>query len=159
MKILFMLVGKNTDDWVESGMNKYMTRINQYAPVECAFVPEPRSLKGNQMPDRVKEMEGEALLARVKDSDFLVLLDERGKKFSSESFAAYIQRLMNRPIRRCIFAAGGAWGFSPGVFARANDRISLSDMTFNHQIIRVMFAEQLYRAFTILRGEPYHHGQ
>lgn len=157
MKISFMVTGKDAESWITKGTEKFSGRIRKYLPFEYLIIPEPRQQKGTSGYDAVKEKEGLALLTRVQDSDYLVLLDQGGNKHTSESFAHWLQSLMNRSLKRCVFVAGGAWGFSEDVYKRADSMLSLSDMTFNHQIVRIIFLEQLYRALTILRGEPYHH--
>ncbi|MGB9745786.1 MAG: 23S rRNA (pseudouridine(1915)-N(3))-methyltransferase RlmH [Bacteroidales bacterium] len=157
MKVVFLVTGKDAEQWITVGVEKYSGRIGKYVPFEYVVIPEVRQKKTNNDAAVVKEREGVALLNRIQDSDYLVLLDQRGNKHTSESFAEWFQGMMNRSLKRCVFVAGGAWGFSEKVYQRANFMLSLSDMTFNHQVIRIMFLEQMYRALTILRGEPYHH--
>lgn len=157
MKVVFLVTGKDAERWITDGVEKYSGRIGKYLPFEYVVIPEVRQKKSINDTAVVKEKEGLALLGQIQESDYLVLLDQRGKKHTSESFAGWLQGMMNRSLKRCVFVAGGAWGFSEKVYQRADFMLSLSDMTFNHQVIRIMFLEQLYRALTILRGEPYHH--
>lgn len=135
----------------------YAGRLKHYASFEIAEIPELKSVSALSK-EQIKQREGELALKRLKSSDRLVLLDERGLKFRSLDFAARLQETLSRGgSGSLVFLIGGAYGFSDAVYARAQSKLSLSDMTFSHQIIRLIFAEQLYRAFTIIKGEPYHH--
>ncbi len=116
---------------------------------------ESPSKAGDQ--SKMKEKEGEAILKKINPGDYLILLDDKGKEFSSTQFASYLEGLFNQSLKNIVFVVGGAYGFSEAVYKRANAKLSLSKMTFSHQIIRVIFYEQLYRAFTIINKEPYHH--
>ena len=131
------------------------TRIGRYLPFEWVSVPDVRS-KGRPTPDSLKELESEALLRHLEPGDQVVLLDENGASYSSRKFASQLQKWMNAGPKRLVLVIGGAYGFGSGVRSRADAQLSLSRMTFNHQVVRLMAAEQLYRALTILRGEPYH---
>ena len=156
MKIKLIAIGKTAEPFIALGFNLYQQRIQKYTNFEYSEGVLPVATK-KLPPDALKIKEGEWLLQQLTSSDLLCLLDESGKNFTSIQFANQLQNWQNRSIRTVIFAIGGAFGFSEAVYARANDQISLSKMTFSHQIIRIIFAEQLYRAYTILNNEPYHH--
>ena len=151
-----MVVGKTVDKSLIQMIEDYVKRLKFYTDFEMVVIPD---LKNNKnMPFAVqKEKEGEMLLRSLNDSDDVILMDEHGKEFSSVEFASYIQKKMTSGLKRLVFIIGGPYGFSPAVYARAGGKISLSRMTFSHQMVRLIFTEQLYRAFTILKGEPYHH--
>ncbi|MBR2493173.1 MAG: 23S rRNA (pseudouridine(1915)-N(3))-methyltransferase RlmH [Paludibacteraceae bacterium] len=156
MKITLMVVGKTVDKYLIQMIEDYVKRLKFYTDFEMVIIPD---LKNNKnMPfDVQKEKEGEMILRSLNDSDDVILMDEHGKEFSSVEFASYIQKKMTSGLKRLVFIIGGPYGFSPAVYARAGGKISLSRMTFSHQMVRLIFTEQLYRAFTILKGEPYHH--
>lgn len=156
MKLLLVAVGRTTMDIVRRGVDEYLGRLSHYLPVEVKIIPDVRR-SSSLSPQRQKEMEGEAILAVVQPSDRVVLLDENGREYSSREFAAYCERLQASGAKRVVFIVGGPYGFSPAVYERADSKLSLSRMTFNHEMVRLFFVEQLYRAQTILRGEPYHH--
>ncbi|MDR2084529.1 MAG: 23S rRNA (pseudouridine(1915)-N(3))-methyltransferase RlmH [Bacteroidales bacterium] len=156
MKITFLLCGKTSEKWISEGINLYSKRIKNYISFEEKILPDLKNSSKLSVIE-IKSKEGEQILNELDVSDFLILLDENGNTFSSISFANELQKLMNTGRKRFVFLVGGPYGFSPEVFKRANMKISLSEMTFSHQIIRVIFLEQLYRAFTILNNEPYHH--
>lgn len=137
-------------------MNLYLDRLKHYAPVGVFYLPDLKSTKGLS-PKQVKEKEGEQILAKIAESDHLILLDEKGKTFTSVEFSDFLNKKMSTLQGDLVFLVGGPYGFSEEVYKRAAGKISLSSMTFSHQIIRLIFLEQLYRAFTILKGEPYHH--
>ena len=149
------MVGKTDFSFVKEGTSLYEKRIGRYIPFEHIEIPD---LKGSASlsPDQVKEKEGELILKHIKEGDRVTLLDERGEQFSSTNWARHLEREMNLGGKNIIFIIGGAYGFSKKVYERADSRLSLSTMTFSHQIIRLFFAEQLYRAFSIIKGEPYH---
>jgi len=156
MKITFLVVGKISKKWVEEGAQEYAKRLVHYNPftrIELADVKQA----ANMPHEILKVKEGEIILSKLSDSDMLVLLDENGKKYGSEEFAQAIERWLMSSSKNLFFVVGGAYGFSDEVYKRADAKLSLSDMTFSHQMVRVIFLEQLYRAFTILKGEPYHH--
>lgn len=155
MKITLLVVGKTTSAQVESLIQEYQKRLTHYLPFALQVIPELKNTKA-LTPDQQKQAEGEMILHAVAQSADLVLLDEHGKEFRSIEFADYIQKKMSSG-RDVVFVVGGPYGFSEAVYQRANGKISLSKMTFSHQMVRLFFVEQIYRAMTILRGEPYHH--
>lgn len=155
MKITFLLVGKTTDSCLNTLINDYQQRLGHYVSFVVQVIPELRNAR-NLRTDEQKQREGELILAAVDNNTRLILLDERGKEYRSVDFAAQINKWMLSG-RNIVFVVGGPYGFSEEVYRRAEGKISLSQMTFSHQMIRLLFVEQLYRAFTILRGEPYHH--
>jgi 23S rRNA (pseudouridine1915-N3)-methyltransferase len=155
MKITLIQTGKTHFDFVEDGFGVFVKRLKHYCKFETQLVELPTRLKSSD-PEQVKKHEGELLLKKIAPTDFLVLLDEQGKEFASKEFAAFIQK-QSLHHAALTFVIGGAYGFSKELYERADMKISLSKMTFSHQLIRLIFAEQLYRAFTIIRGEPYHH--
>jgi 23S rRNA (pseudouridine1915-N3)-methyltransferase len=156
MLIKLIAVGKTDDKQLESLTDIYINRLKHYVRFETDFLTDLKNAK-NLSESQQKEKEGDLILSKVATSDFLVLLDERGKMYSSMGFSEYLQQRMNSGIKNLIFVIGGPYGFSDAVYARANGKISLSSMTFSHQMIRLFFVEQIYRGFTILRNEPYHH--
>ena len=155
MKITLLVVGKTTDAHIEVLIQEYQKRLTHYIPFALQIIPELRNTK-SLTPEQQKQAEGELILRTITPSTDLVLLDEHGKEFRSIEFADYVQKRMSSG-RDVVFVVGGPYGFSEGVYQRANGKISLSKMTFSHQMVRLFFVEQLYRAMTILRGEPYHH--
>lgn len=155
MKITLLVVGKTTDTHIELLIQEYQKRLAHYIPFNIQVIPELKNTKA-LTPEQQKQTEGELLLRTINSSTDLVLLDEHGKEFRSIEFADYIQKRMSSG-RDVVFVVGGPYGFSEAVYQRANGKISLSKMTFSHQMVRLFFVEQLYRAMTILRGEPYHH--
>lgn len=156
MLIKLIAVGKTDDKQLESLTDIYINRLKHYVRFETDFLTDLKNAK-NLSESQQKEKEGDLILSKVATADFLVLLDERGKMYSSMGFSEYLQQRMNSGIKNLIFVIGGPYGFSDAVYARANGKISLSSMTFSHQMIRLFFVEQIYRGFTILRNEPYHH--
>lgn len=138
-----------------AGINDYVERINHYMPFEVVTIPELKNTK-NLSEEQQKQAEGELILKQLQPSDTVVLLDEHGKEFRSVEFACWLEQKRNT-ARRLVFVIGGPYGFSKDVYARANELLSLSKMTFSHQMIRLTFTEQVYRACTIIKGEPYHH--
>lgn len=155
MKIKLLCVGKSSsNDWLES-IAEYSKRINLYAPFDIDFVPDIKTGKKN-IPSQLKKAEGEKLLQKIKKGDVVILLDEKGKSYNSISFAKEIQSHQNKGTQRLVFIIGGAFGFSDLLYQQFSNKIRLSDMTFSHQMIRLFFCEQLYRAFTILHHHPYH---
>ncbi len=156
MTIALITVGKTVEQYLQEGIAVYTARLRHYARFSTAEIPELKNAK-NLREGQIRDTEGELILARIEPQDYVVLLDERGAPYTSEAFAAQIDRIAARGTRRLVFVVGGAYGFSEAVYARGNDRLSLSPMTFSHQMVRLIFAEQLYRAMTILKGEPYHH--
>ena len=156
MTIKLVCIGKTDKKELEDLIDIYSNRLQHYIKFEFEVIPDLKKTK-NLDENQQKSKEGELILSGIQNSDFLVLLDENGKQFSSEAFSEYIQKRMNTGLKRLIFVIGGPYGFSEEVYKRANSKVSLSKMTFSHQMVRLFFTEQLYRAFTILKNEPYHH--
>ena len=155
MKTLLILVGKTVNKHFVAGINDYVERIGHYMPFELVTIPELKNTKA-LTEDLQKEREGELILKLLQPTDTVVLLDEHGAEMRSTEFAAWLQK-KQQTARRLIFVIGGPYGFAQEVYDRANAKLSLSPMTFSHQMVRLIFVEQLYRAYTILKGEPYHH--
>ena len=155
MKTELILVGKTVNKHFNAGINDYVERIGHYMPFSIITIPELKNTK-NLSESQQKEREGELILKQIQSTDTVVLLDEHGKEFRSIEFGDWIQKKQNT-ARRLIFVIGGPYGFSNDVYERANEKISLSKMTFSHQMVRLIFTEQIYRACTIIKGEPYHH--
>lgn len=155
MKITLLVVGKTTDSHIEALINDYQKRLVHYVPFALQVIPELKNTKALTA-EQQKQAEGELILRQITSATDLVLLDEHGKEYRSIEYADYVQKKMSSG-RDIVFVVGGPYGFSDAVYARANGKISLSKMTFSHQMVRLFFVEQLYRAMTILRGEPYHH--
>ncbi len=155
MRVTLLVVGKTTDKRIESMTDDYKSRLSHYIQFDMQVLPELRNTK-NLTQEQQKEAEGKMILASLSAADMLVLLDEHGKEYRSMEFADYMQRLMSAG-RNVVFAVGGPYGFSKAVYERADAKLSLSKMTFSHQMVRLFFVEQIYRAMTILRNEPYHH--
>ena len=156
MKIKVLQIGKTNDEYLLKGIDEYSLRIKNYVPFEIETIPYLKN-SNSFSPELVKQKEGEFILQKIKKEDILILLDENGKTYSSKGFATFLQQQMNAGNKQLIFLIGGAYGFSSDVYERANGKISLSSMTFSHQIIRIIFIEQLYRGFTIIHHHPYHH--
>lgn len=156
MKICLLTVGKTDIGWVREGMETYSSRLSHYVPFSVCEIPELKNTSALTR-TQIKEREGELILKAIKPTDRVILLDERGKEYRSVEFAEEIRRLSLAGGKDIVFVIGGAYGFSEAVYARSVGKISLSRMTFSHQMVRTIFAEQLYRAFTIIKGEPYHH--
>jgi 23S rRNA (pseudouridine1915-N3)-methyltransferase len=155
MQITLIQIGKTKFSYLQDGISDYQKRLKHYINFEEVTIADLKNAK-NLSSAEIKKKEGEMLLKLIDKAAFLVLLDERGKQSSSEEFAEFIRKNMNSG-KDIVLVIGGAYGFSEDVYSRANDRISLSKMTFSHQLVRLIFAEQLYRAMTIIKGEPYHH--
>ncbi len=156
MKILFLMIGKTVDKRLTTLINEYAERVKHYMPFDMEVIPELKNTKALSA-EQQKEKEGELLQKQLRDGDYIVLLDEGGKELRSIEFAVYLEKKQSQVARRLVFVVGGPYGFSPTLYKLAKEKISLSKMTFSHQMIRLFFVEQLYRAMTILRGEPYHH--
>ncbi len=156
MKLIFLVIGKTTDRHVQSLIDDYSSRLCHYVPFSLDVVPELRSTK-SLTEEQQKAQEAELIKKRLLPGDHVVLLDEHGMERRSVDFASWLQKRMNAGAHRIVFIVGGPYGFDASIHALAKEEISLSQMTFSHQLIRVLFVEQLYRAHTILRGEPYHH--
>lgn len=155
MQITLIQIGKTKFSYLQEGISDYQKRLKHYINFEEVTIADLKNAK-NLSSAEIKKKEGEMLLKLIDKAAFLVLLDERGKQSSSEEFAEFIRKNMNSG-KDIVLVIGGAYGFSEDVYSRANDKISLSKMTFSHQLVRLIFAEQLYRAMTIIKGEPYHH--
>jgi len=155
MKITLIFTGKTTKKYIIEGTSEYEKRIKRYTNFKIVVIPEYKASKKTPI-KVIKEKEGEILLKKISNSDFLVLLDEGGKLFNSKEFAGFIENKTITGVKNIVFVVGGAYGFSETIYKRANFKLSLSKMTFSHQPVRILFAEQLYRAFTIIKGEPYH---
>ena len=156
MKTLFIVIGKTTDKRLETLIDEYVQRINHYISFEIIVIPELKNAK-NLSFEQQKSEEAELLKRQLQPGDYLVLLDEHGRERRSVEFAQWMQKRMTAAPRRLVFVVGGPYGFAPEIHKMAQEEISLSLMTFSHQMIRLLFTEQVYRALTIIRGEPYHH--
>ena len=155
MKTTLVLIGKTDNKHISACINDYVERISHYMPFDITTLPDIKNTK-NLTEEQQKEQEGKAIMKLLQPSDYVVLLDEHGKEFRSIELARWLEQKRNT-ARRLVFIIGGPYGFSPSVYARANEQISLSKLTFSHQMIRLVFTEQIYRACTIIKGEPYHH--
>ena len=156
MKIKLLQIGKTSENYIQKGIEEYSNRIKNYIPFEIETIPYLKN-SNSFSPDLLKQKEGELILHKVKKEDILILLDENGKTYHSKGFSNYLQQQMNTGNKQLIFLIGGAFGFSEDVYKRANGKIALSAMTFSHQLIRIVFMEQLYRGFSIIHHHPYHH--
>ncbi|ASU35723.1 23S rRNA (pseudouridine(1915)-N(3))-methyltransferase RlmH [Mucilaginibacter xinganensis] len=156
MKITFLTVGKTEDAYLKEGIEKYVKRLKHYTKLLIIELDELKNTKALTQ-DQQKTKEAELILKKISPVDHVVLLDEKGMELSSQQFAAYIDKKAIGSVANIVFVVGGPYGFDASVYARANDKLSLSAMTFSHQMVRLFFTEQLYRAFTIIKGEPYHH--
>jgi 23S rRNA (pseudouridine1915-N3)-methyltransferase len=156
MKICLLVIGKTDEAYLQKGIEIFLKRIPHYISFEMKVIPDLKNSK-NLSEQQQKEKEGELIIQQVNNSDELFLLDEQGIESTSVEFARFLERKMIAGIKRLVIVIGGPYGFSGNVYARANGKLSLSRMTFSHQMVRLIFAEQLYRAMTILKGEPYHH--
>lgn len=156
MKICLLVVGRTVEQHFVSAINDYTERIKHYIPFEIEVINDLKNTKSLSA-EQIKSKEGELILKQISQGDYVVLLDERGKEFRSIEFADYISKKMNTVNKRLVFIIGGAYGFSKEVYSAANEKISMSKMTFSHQMIRVIVAEQIYRAVSIINGLPYHH--
>ena len=155
MKIRLLTIGKTTDVWVREGLEIYEKRMKHYCPFEVAELTVP-GLQGKDQQQQ-KQLEGKYLLGKIQPGERMVLLDENGTMMPSEKFAGWVQQQLSSGVKSVAFVVGGPYGFSEEVYKAASGRISLSSMTFTHQMVRLFFTEQVYRAFTILKGEKYHH--
>lgn len=156
MKITLLAIGKTDNSHLQSLMNDYSKRLGHYVTFEMEIILDIKNAK-NLSETLQKKAEGDEILKRINTSDTLILLDEKGKVYSSEKFSEFLQKKMNSGLKNLVFVIGGPYGFSDEVYERSTGKLSLSAMTFSHQMVRLFFIEQLYRAFTILRNEPYHH--
>ena len=156
MKIKLITIGATPKNYLQEGELLFEKRLGNYIAFEKIEIPDLKNAKSLSQ-DQIKNEEGKLILQKISNSDIVVLLDERGKEMRSVGFADWLQQIMNQGPKQILFIVGGPYGFSDEVYARANRKLSLSQMTFSHQMIRLFFMEQLYRAFSILKNEPYHH--
>lgn len=156
MKIELAVIRKTSIGYLKQGIDEYIKRLKHYVPFEIKYIDDIKNTK-NISEDQQKRTEGAKILSLLDKSDFVVLLDEHGKEYTSVQYSSYIQKRMLSGAKKVVFVIGGPYGFSQEVYDRANDKISFSKMTFNHEMIRLIFTEQLYRAYTIINHEPYHH--
>lgn len=155
MHIQLLVIGRTTERYLQDGIDIYLNRLSHYINFDLVVIPALKDTRGAS-PDEIKEREAPLILNRLAKSDVTTLLDEHGQSVTSVDFAQYLQRQLNRGTRQLSFVIGGAYGFAPSIYHAATDKIALSPMTFNHQMVRLIFMEQLYRGFTILHNEPYH---
>lgn len=156
MNIQLLVIGKTDKSYIETGIDEYAKRINRYSKFDLKIIKDIKNTK-NLSESVHKKLEGDKILENINTTDFVVLLDENGKQPNSRGFAEFLNKVLVSGNKNLIFVIGGPYGFSQEVYDRANAKISLSMMTFSHQLVRLIFAEQLYRAFSILNNEPYHH--
>ncbi|MGE5944145.1 MAG: 23S rRNA (pseudouridine(1915)-N(3))-methyltransferase RlmH [Flavobacteriales bacterium] len=156
MTIKLLAIGKTDDKELKSLIDGYTKRLSFYINFQLDIIPDIKNVK-NLSESQQKQKEGELILERINNTDVLILLDENGKQYDSVAFSEYLQKHMNSGIKQLVFVIGGPYGFSEDVYKKSNGKLSLSKMTFSHQMIRLFFIEQLYRGFTILKNEPYHH--
>ena len=156
MKISLITVGKTEDKYLIEGIDKYLKRLKHYIGFTIIEIPELKNTK-NLSEEQQKSKEAELLFKHINNTDHVVLLDDKGKEFSSTQFAEYLNKKMIGSTQHLVYIVGGPYGFDKTIYDRANDKLSLSRMTFSHQMVRLFFVEQVYRAYTILKGEPYHH--
>ncbi len=155
MRVHAYFIGKTAAAYLKEGTAIYEKRLERYLPFSVEIIPDVKR-GGKMTPDKLREAEAEAILSRLRPADGLILLDERGKQYGSVEFAHWLDGQLQRPYDRLILLVGGAYGFSPAIYERANEKLGLSKMTFSHQMIRLFLLEQLYRGMTILKNEPYH---
>ncbi len=155
MKLKLIQIGNTDEPYILTGIDKYLTRLKHYAKLEIITIPDIKAAK-NLSQDEQKKKEGKLILDKIQTKEFVIILDERGREFDSKGFAQFLQKRMNAGTD-VTFVIGGPFGFSEEMYNRANSKIALSQMTFSHQMVRLFFIEQIYRGFTILRGEKYHH--
>lgn len=156
MEICLMSIGNVSVDWIKKGIEQFESRIIRYVKFSSIVIPDIRNAKSLPV-ETIKIEEGRLILANIVSSDFLVLLDEKGSEYTSRGFAEWFQKQMNAGRKRIVLLIGGPYGFSEDIYSRANVKIALSKMTFTHEMAKLILTEQIYRSFTILRGEPYHH--
>ena len=150
------MIGKTDQPYLNEGISEYVSRLKHYIPTELIIIQALKNV-GNLSPEQIKQKEGELVLKQINTNDVVILLDENGKQYASIEFADFMQQQMNRSIQNLVFIIGGAYGFSQEIHSKFTKKISFSKMTFSHQMIRLFFVEQVYRAFTILKNESYHH--
>lgn len=156
MKITLLVVGKTEDKYLIEGIEKYLNRLKHYIGFTLQVIPEIKNTKNLSEPQQ-KAKEAELIHKQISNLDTVILMDEKGKKYTSVAFSNYLHKQMIGSVQHLVFIIGGPYGFDESIYKRANGSMSLSDMTFSHQMVRLFFVEQLYRAFSILKGEPYHH--
>jgi 23S rRNA (pseudouridine1915-N3)-methyltransferase len=156
MTIKLIAIGKTDNKQLIQLIDNYIKRLSHYIKFSLEIIPDLKNTK-NLSETQQKQKEGELILSKINTSDVIILLDENGKQFDSVKFASYLQKHMNSGIKQLVFVIGGPYGFSEDIYQKSNGKVSLSKMTFSHQMIRLFFIEQLYRGFTILKNEPYHH--
>ena len=156
MKIKLICIGKTGKGFLVDGENEYLNRLKHYVNIERIEIPDLKNAKKLSI-EQIKSLEGKEIITKIIPGEQLILLDYKGKDFTSEKFADFIQKKFNQGGKALVFVIGGAYGFSKEVYDRSDSLLSLSKMTFSHQMIRMIFFEQVYRAMTILKGEPYHH--
>ena len=156
MKILLLQIDKTQDSYLNTGIDIYAKRIGNYSPIEIMTINVPKNVRQRSFGEQKTE-EAKLILKHLLPEDFLVLLDDKGKELNSTGFAQFISQKQNASVKRLVFLIGGPFGFDSTIYNRASFKLSLSQMTFSHQMVRLFFLEQLYRAFTILKGEKYHH--
>ncbi|TAL80764.1 MAG: 23S rRNA (pseudouridine(1915)-N(3))-methyltransferase RlmH [Bacteroidetes bacterium] len=156
MKISLLQVGKTTDKHISEVVDLYTFRIKKYSGFEIISLPDVKNTKNMSVADQ-KSKEGKKIIQAISTDDYVILLDERGKELRTLDFSGLLEKIFMLPKKRILFVIGGPWGFSDEVYSRADFKMSLSKMTFPHQLVRLLFLEQLYRTFTIIKGEPYHH--
>lgn len=156
MKITLLVIGKTDAGYFIDAVNEYQKRLEHYIPFDIQVIPDIKNTK-NLTADQQKDKEGDLILKNLQAGDYLVLLDDKGKEYTSLQFASYIEKKTHTVNKRLVFLIGGPYGFSQTIYNKANEKLTLSRMTFSHQMVRLIFVEQLYRAMTILNNEPYHH--
>jgi 23S rRNA (pseudouridine1915-N3)-methyltransferase len=156
MLIKLLCVGKTHSTYISQGLEDYVKRVNKYSKFEVSIVPDIKNV-ASLTPEQRKTEEGKLILQQIQPTDWIVLLDEKGKEYTSEEFSAQWQNWFNRGSKQIVCIVGGPYGFSKELYEKANAKIALSKMTFSHEMVRLFFAEQLYRSFTIIKNEPYHH--
>nr|WP_321453007.1 23S rRNA (pseudouridine(1915)-N(3))-methyltransferase RlmH [uncultured Carboxylicivirga sp.] len=156
MRIELVMIGKTDEKYIVQGIEKYLKRLKHYIPFKMNTIPDLKKTK-NLSEEQQKKLEGDLILSQLQPGDHLILLDENGNEFTSVAFSDFIEKKMVSGLKRLIFVIGGPYGFSDEVYSKASSKISLSKMTFSHQMVRLFFVEQVYRAMTILKNEPYHH--
>lgn len=156
MKIVLIVVGKTVEEWLKKGIQNYVERIGHFAPLEIQVIPDLKNTK-NMDTSVQKEREGELIIKLLQKGDDVILLDDKGMEMTSEDMSVWLDKKASLSVKRLVFIIGGPYGFSKNVYDSANGKLSLSKMTFSHQMVRLIFVEQLYRAFTIINGMPYHH--
>ncbi|HVN56902.1 MAG TPA: 23S rRNA (pseudouridine(1915)-N(3))-methyltransferase RlmH [Bacteroidales bacterium] len=156
MKIVLLQTGKTGEKYISEGVSEYSKRVRKYIAFEIITIPDIRNTKSMPVAEQ-KSREGRQILGQVSGDDLVFLLDERGREYSTTAFASMMEKSFNMSKKRIVFVIGGPWGFSDEVYARADRKISLSQLTFSHQMVRLLFAEQLYRILSVINGAPYHH--